>query len=747
MTSKNLYFKLVREDLKRRLWAVALISLGCFFLYPVVAAFMAGEIQDYKNYEDGIRWYTRNLVRWLAFENGMTLAVMMGGAVICGFSSFSYLNSRSKVDFYHSIPVRREMLYVVNFLNGIMIMLVPYGISMFLAAVIGVSNGIEVGTLAVTVFHACILHAVYFILMYVVVVLAAMMTGNLIIGFLGSNVFAFFVPIAATVLNAYYQSFFDTYVQRDGTWLDWAVRVSPVMEYFYQISRYMEHKNVWPAAITALALAVTLAVLGCILYRKRPSEAAGRAMAFPVSCTIIRIPIVVVSSLGFGLFFWSMRHSMGWAVFGVICGAVISHCVIEILYHFDFKKLFSHKLQLAGCILVSMAVFCVFRYDAAGYDRYLPGAEKIRAAAIEVSVFNDWASYGAVKENSDGSYIWEREDSCDYIERHMNYQDLENLMTIVSSGIERTLEEREKRMGRQEHTEREAARAISYDGEITYETATREVPILNLETEAAPLTTMAEICYTLDSGRKVYRRYSLCLDDVMPQMEKLYHDEQYQKGTFPVMQRTVDEVAAIRYKEEGDAVCLSGRTEAEKQTFLETFQQEFASLTISQMKKEYPVGLIRFVTDADEKALEWQGLREKLRDWDSYETYSSRFDRFDYYPVYPSFTETLKLLRGHGIEPRSYIQQLEVQSIRMFCYSEKIEDQVAITITDPAEIARLKEIMIMGDRGYYNNIYQMDNIYGEVTRLEDGQSLIEHVNFARGEVPEFVKERLLKEAQ
>ena len=54
------------------------------------------------------------------------------------------------------------------------------------------------------------------------------------------------------------------------------------------------------------------------------------------------------------------------AVFGILCGTVICHCVVEIIYHFDFKKLFSDKLQLAGCIVVVMAVFCVFRYDRTG---------------------------------------------------------------------------------------------------------------------------------------------------------------------------------------------------------------------------------------------------------------------------------------------------------------------------------------------------------------------------------------------
>lgn len=30
MTSKNLFFKLMRKDLGQRLWAVALIGMGCF---------------------------------------------------------------------------------------------------------------------------------------------------------------------------------------------------------------------------------------------------------------------------------------------------------------------------------------------------------------------------------------------------------------------------------------------------------------------------------------------------------------------------------------------------------------------------------------------------------------------------------------------------------------------------------------------------------------------------------------------
>ena len=89
MTSKSLFFKLMKEDLKRRIWAVALISLGFFFFYPVVAAFTAGEIKEYMVYAEGIARYEKQLMEWLSFNCGMTVFLMMGASLICGLSSFS----------------------------------------------------------------------------------------------------------------------------------------------------------------------------------------------------------------------------------------------------------------------------------------------------------------------------------------------------------------------------------------------------------------------------------------------------------------------------------------------------------------------------------------------------------------------------------------------------------------------------------------------------------------------------------
>ena len=86
-------------------------------------------------------------------------------------------------------------------------------------------------------------------------------------------------------------------------------------------------------AVIAWAVAALLFGLGMFLYRKRPSEAAGRAMAFKVSEPVIRFLLVVPITLFSGMIFRSILNDDIWTVFGLLCGLLITSCLIEIIYH------------------------------------------------------------------------------------------------------------------------------------------------------------------------------------------------------------------------------------------------------------------------------------------------------------------------------------------------------------------------------------------------------------------------------
>ena len=161
MTSRNLFFKLMKEDLKRRLWAIGFSVLALFFAMPMAAAMGIGEIgNQYKQwlisgtgYENMVPEALRQtkILRLageiLGFENYALFMVVGAAAMILGLTGFLYLHSKKQIDFYNSLPVKREMLFTVKFLDGFLIILAAYLINMFAAFGIFCGNGIAAGDL------------------------------------------------------------------------------------------------------------------------------------------------------------------------------------------------------------------------------------------------------------------------------------------------------------------------------------------------------------------------------------------------------------------------------------------------------------------------------------------------------------------------------------------------------------------------------------------------------------------------
>ncbi|MDO4266893.1 MAG: DUF6449 domain-containing protein [Eubacteriales bacterium] len=723
MTSKNLFFKLMKKDLMQRIWALALIGLGSFFAYPVSAAIAARDISHAQTMEIGLGYYTRSMAEWLSFENGMTAFLMTIAALICGISSFSWLNSRSKVDFYHSIPVRREKLFAVNFVDGILILAIPYVIAMAAAAAVAVGYGADKNQIWPVAVAACGLHLTYFILMYTTVVTAVMMTGNMVVAFLGCVVFSAVVPMITALSENYFQLFFHTAVWDNRSWLaELGIRMSPVVEYFVQTSRYMDGDPMALSVAAALIISAALAVLSCVLYRKRPSEAAGKAMSFAVTKPVIRLVIVMLSSLGMAAVFWDMMESTGWSVFGILCGAVISHCTVEAIYHFDFRRLFAHPKQLVGCVVAALAVFFIFRYDMLGYDEYLPAAGKVKSAAVEFVRASDWVDYGYTKEEKDGTYIWETPKECRplYTMSLSSAEELETVLNIAAAGIEETnteLVQAETSVGREE--------------------------------EPPSLQTYFIVRYTLKSGRQVSRRYSLNVEKCYELLETLYQDRNYQNATFPLLTRTAESVCDVRWRGGDGAdteVCLNLLEPEAKSELLETYKREFSGLTISRMEQELPVGLIRFTTDSDVAGMRWKRVLDtkNMEDY-TYNQYRKAgyygmFEESGYYPVYPSFEETIRLLSQYQIKAGSYYDNKAVMDIDVYWYGDD-GSTTEMVITDPQQLEQMKRVMGIPGMSHYNQLFlgtQLDII----PRIREGGEWDGAYSFsvpaAWDQVPDFV---------
>lgn len=722
MTSKNLFYNLMKEDFKRRLWTVALSFLVFFFALPVASAMITGRWSESLEADPSMYYdMLTSVVGCLGIRNGFMAVMIVFASLILGVNSFSWLHSKQKVDFYHSIPVKREKLFLVNYLDGILIPLAAYVINLVLALVVVMVNGISIGDILPAAAFALGFYMLHYALLYSVTVLAMVMTGNIVVGILGTGVFHFYFPCLFLLIEGFYNVFFvSSYTGADKMIEKLMVRSSAFALYIsnFDVATSADGTGKLVIRIAAvIAVTVILAVISLILYKKRGSEAAGKAMAFKWSKPVVQIPVVILSSMLGSMFFWAMRDSLGWAVFGVIWGAVLSHCVIEILYHFDFKKLFSHRIQMVVCGIAALAVFFGFRYDIFGYDSYIPNQSAVQSMAVSFGNMHHWVDYGSAEKTENGSYVWNSVRRNEYIFDHTEFSDAEisKARSLVAKAVDQI--ERDKREDRGD-VRRNDGRYVSFS-----------------------------VKYILNNGREVYRSYSVRGDDLYQDFLLLYDSPAYKRASLPIFSQSLEETSVASVQ--SDVWTKDVKPELTGKLLL-AYQKDMLNLNSEQMKHENPIATVQFLTPVQVEA------REALEREKSSGKYSSVVER-GYYPIYPSFKETIAVLKESGVEFNPPLKAEDVQMITLDEYQmQKIldndemvyayNDDLIIEVADEKEIAELMENAVPEVYSYMNVIRDNEKkinfevITGNgVTR--SGKRSGNSYCILMDEVPEFLVER------
>lgn len=687
MTSRSLFFKYMKENTKQRIWSLALALLLCFFVFPVATALNISTIFRPENLNSsGLpaelalaqaqQDFTREMLRVYSMKGGALAFMLTMSAVVLAASGFAYLHSKKKTDFYHSLPIRREMLYAVTCLNGFLYMAVAYIGFLTIAAVMIRAKGVpfDWGSL----YLASVEHLCFFALVYMTAIMAMLLTGNLVVGLLGTGVLFSWGPLICMTISAYFSEYFTTFYGDDSFLLALSERTSPVAWYVEACMSSQPGRM----ALWAMLAAAVLFFLGMFLYRRRPSEAAGHAMAFPITEPIIRFLIVVPSSLLLGAMFHSMMYEDGWTVFGLVCGLLLVSCIIEIIYHFDFRSLFAHKRQLLVSAVFVGVVFVIFRFDLFGYDRYLPATEKLASGGIYSDLLDPEATsqYHSTVEYTEGWYgVTFDAMPSSTLAGQMQISDdqgLELLHTIAAQGVHDAAEARDRFLrghGRSYDVE---------DGDEAFHNVT--------------------IAWHLRNGRTVYRSYRVNVSGVKTALEAVYDLDAYKMAMYPVLSLTADDVAGINYKEEDECshVKLSGADV--KAALLAAYQEELKALTSETRAHEMPIAEIQFKTNEN------QALIQKLRDEGGNYTL---FNHYYYYPIYPSFTKTIALLRACGVEVGGMVTPEKTASITLSYQGVEVsEDEMApadtelgqrqrkylsddrratLTVTDPEQIREI----------------------------------------------------------
>lgn len=191
MTLKNFYnHKYTKNMLKHHAWIIwmSLLLNGLCTLLPMSLA-VTERMQSGTSYG----------ADYILISNIALYIVAAAGGKIAGVGIFKYLNNKSEVDFYHSVPVKKSGLFFSRYMTGVTAYLTGLKLMYFASVILGLATGIIELNQLWPMFITLVLVILTFLGVYSFVVWGTVITGNIFMS-MATAFGIMFSPIFFTVI-------------------------------------------------------------------------------------------------------------------------------------------------------------------------------------------------------------------------------------------------------------------------------------------------------------------------------------------------------------------------------------------------------------------------------------------------------------------------------------------------------------------------------------------------------------------
>lgn len=330
--------------------------------------------------------------------NASLLPFLLGG--LLAWVLFFWLFRAGTAYFYAALPVRRETLFLTNYLTGLLLCAAPALLSSLLLWAVGAGFGAAVFVPAMQVFAATMLG---FLLFFSFAVLVCCVVGQMAampIVYVILN-FTFFV-LEAIVRHLLFTFVYGMPYSQSSTMQSFALHATPVLGLLqggFRVATdwaerdgmyYMEYAprlEGWGYLGALAALGLVFALCAFLLLKHREMERSGDVIAVgwlrPVALYVFTIGCaLVLGALMAELFSSNTSDNFWYVLLFLFMGAFVGYFAGKMLLQKTVHVFRSGWLGLGACCLALLLAFGAAEFDLFGYSRYLPERSAVQAAGL-----------------------------------------------------------------------------------------------------------------------------------------------------------------------------------------------------------------------------------------------------------------------------------------------------------------------------------------------------------------------------
>ena len=376
MKSIKFYFDkgIILNECKRLYWVPMLYFFGLFISVPLQILL---EVQRYAPDLEGNLQHLRITRNVLGFNHPGTLIMLFVVPVGVGLLLYRYMQDRKNSDMIHSLPIRRETLYMSHGVTGIIFLLIPLAVT---AAITAIIHGIfDLGFIFsledLWIWAGTIM--LMSLVLYAGTIFVGMVTGMTIAQGVLTYI-VLFLPVGLHQLIVYNMEFYlygFSWERYGGITTDLIQQLSPLIRIAMLSGEGLSRMEVIGYS---LFVAGTL-ILGLLVYKRRRLENNLQVIVFRPLKQLFKYGVTFSVMLLAGMYFHSASDgSMQWVWLGYVFFALLGYGIAEAIIQKTVRML-SMKM-VRGFILYSAVILVtigVLTLDVTGFEQRQPKAEEI----------------------------------------------------------------------------------------------------------------------------------------------------------------------------------------------------------------------------------------------------------------------------------------------------------------------------------------------------------------------------------